>query len=173
MSRRESNWRLEGDNLEIYYPLDYSRTIDMVDLIKNFLLNLHENREIGYQEETCVQLFAQLQSWNSWSTCQDDQGNIISFGKGNQLRTRGCSATAQDGTIISFTLDDGTGKWVPANLDLWKQFSGNDFVEADCHCKGNEISGDYDFEKISRVIISVIQKMSAYFKLYFERQYLN
>ena len=137
----------------------------MVDLVRQFLLNLHENREIGYQdtvdfcysififeflnsrilelkinpyqEESCIQLFAQWQSWNAWSSCQDDQGNQITFGKGEQRRTRGCSATAQDGTRIQFTLDTTSSKWIPADLALWKRVTSNDFVDADCHCKGN------------------------------------
>ena len=50
VSRREPNWKLDNDNLSIHYPLDYARSINMIDLVKQFLLNLHENREIGYQE---------------------------------------------------------------------------------------------------------------------------
>ena len=92
-------------------------------------------------------MFAQWETWNAWSSCQDDQGNTITFGKGNQERTRGCSAiSAQDGTRIEFKLE--AGKWVPASLALWKQVTSNDFVDADCHCKGNPIgiSGVHDFE---------------------------
>ena len=88
------------------------------------------------QEETCVQLFAQLQNWNSWSTCQDDQGNLITFGKGNRKRVRGCSARTQDGRTITFTRDATSGNWAPADPALWKSITGNDFVDADCHCKG-------------------------------------
>ena len=50
VSKREPNWNVENDIVSIHYPLDYSKAIDMIEIVEQFLLNLHENREIGYQE---------------------------------------------------------------------------------------------------------------------------
>ena len=92
-----------------------------------------------YQEENCEQTFAVWQTWGGWSSCQDENGDKIEFGKGDRNRERGCNAVirlenGQSETIEFEKLNNGD--WAPTDSNRWKVITGNDFVAADCHCDG-------------------------------------
>ena len=135
VSKRQTSFSRNGDNVSIFYPISYDESDDNVvtNIVKDFLAKLHFNYEVGYQEETCQQKVAELDSWGEWGDCLDENDKTVEYGKGVHKRTRGCSY--KSGTP-SVEFENSSGVWKPVDNDAWEAATGVAFNALDCHCVG-------------------------------------
>ena len=136
VAKRRSKVEVSGNDVTIFYPLQYDEDFSLVDVIKDFLSKMHYNYEVGYQEETCESKIAKLESWEAWgTTCVDPDNNSqeILFGKGVQVRQRGCSFA---GIQFQLNQNDPDNKfWEPVDYADWKAETGLDFTPDCGHCQ--------------------------------------
>ena len=136
VSKRRSKVEVSGNDVSIFYPLRYDDDVSLVGLVKDFLSKMHYNYEVGYQEETCEQNIATLEAFEDWDEKCVDPDNTdeeILFGKGIQIRQRGCS---YKGIKFQENQKDPDNKfWEPVDYAAWKTETGVDFTQDCNHCQ--------------------------------------
>ena len=135
VSKRQTSFSRDGDKISIFYPISYDESDDndLIDLVNDFLSKLHFNYEVGYQEETCQEKLATLDTWGQWGDCLDENDKAVEYGKGVHKRTRGCSYKSGASSV---EFENSSGVWRPVSTAGWESVTGVVFNELDCHCKG-------------------------------------